>query len=237
MSRSTVARGIAAALLLLAAAGLAGGALVDATLPLLRQGFSALAPEFGLRALARREGGQDGSLVAEVVLARPVTVAGRRYEPDPRGAAWAETPAGHVLLMPAVVVLLVLVVPAAGPREAVVRAGFASAALLPAMAVDVPAVLAANVWALFPGGSARDGAIGAWATFMSGGGRLALGVLVGAAAIAAGRYIAAGRRTGVGRPAGAGARTPAPPRPAGRPSPSAPRSATRGSRASARTRR
>lgn len=227
MRRSAIARCIVAASVLLAMTGVIGGALVDASLPLLHRGFAALAPEFGLRALARGTDGRQASLVAEVFLARPVVVAGRRYEPDPRGSAWVATPAGHVLLLPAVVGLLVVVAPAAGRREAGVRALVATAAVLPAMAVDVPAVLAANVWGLFPGGSPREGTLGAWAAFMTGGGRIAVGVLVGTAAIAA------GRRAAITGRAEAAARTAARSRPAARPPPSERRSASRRSRAAA----
>lgn len=229
MIRRAAARAIAAALLVLAGAGFAAGPLVDATLPLLRTGFAVLAPEFALRSLTRGAHGADTSLVAEVSLARPVTIAGRHYTPDPRGTAWATTPAGHVLLLPAVVVLLVLAVPASGWREAAVRGGAAVSGLLPGMTLDTPAVLAANVWGLFPGAAARDGALGVWAAFMAGGGRIALGVLVGAAAIAAGRGVAARVDAAVSPPAAAAGRRPARRRSAGPPRPTAPRSANPGS--------
>ena len=187
MSRGSLLRLLAACALVVSAMGVAGARLVDATLPLLRLGFGALAPEFELRALERRRVGPGEALVAEVSLARPVTVAGRNYRPDPRGTAWSSVPTGHVLLLPSVVAIALLAWPAAGRREWGVRLGVATGAVLPLMTVDIPAVLAAGVWGVFPGGSSRDGWIGAWSAFVSGGGRVAIAVGVVAAALACGR--------------------------------------------------
>jgi hypothetical protein len=92
-----------------------------------------------------------------------------------------------VLLMPALVAVLVLGWPAAGTREWAARLGVAALGLPALIALDVPVVLASGVWDLFPGAATRAGLTGVWAAFMDGGGRFAVAVLLGAAAVAAGK--------------------------------------------------
>jgi hypothetical protein len=101
-----------------------------------------------------------------------------------------------VLLLPALVAVLVLGWPAAGTREWAARLGIAVLGLPALIALDVPVVLASGVWDLFPGAATRAGLTGAWAAFMNGGGRVAVAVLLGAAAVGAGRRFAGNRPTG-----------------------------------------
>jgi len=197
VTRALASRLLGAGAFVLAMVVLAGDAMIDGMLPLLGAGFAGVAPELELRTLARRPAGATEALVAEVSIARPVTVAGRVYRPDPRGTAWSSTPAGHVLLMPALVAVLVLGWPAAGTREWAARLGIAALGLPALIALDVPVVLASGVWDLFPGAATRAGLTGVWAAFMDGGGRFAVAVLLGAAAVAAGRRFPGRRPPGL----------------------------------------
>jgi hypothetical protein len=198
-TRVLATRVLAAGAVVLALVALVGDVLVDATLPLLGIGFTAVAPAFELRTLERRASGAQRALVAEVALIRPVTVAGRTYRPDPRGTAWSSTPVGHVLLLPALTTVFVFGWPAAGAREWVVRLTVAAGGLIPLVALDVPTVLASGVWELFPGAAPRAGLTGAWGAFMGGGGRVALAVVLAAVAVTAGHRLAARQGSGRGR--------------------------------------
>lgn len=177
---------------LVALAGWAGDTFVTALLPLLCRELGLLDDHFRILACQLVRQGADSVIRLDVALARPVLVDGRVVFPDPRGVATVTTLAGHVT-QPAVLFAAVLAVwpaptAAAFPRRALVGLPILFAVLM----ADVPFVLLAELWALLGGDSAGFSLLQAWRSFLLEGGRLALGLAAGAAAVAlAGRRAAA----------------------------------------------
>ena len=183
-------RFLAACALLLAAAHAWGQLLVESLLPLFRLEIGWLGDRYRILGLALATQGADSVIRLDVTLQRIMLVGSHFVYPDPRGHAHVTTLSGHVLQP----VILALALLAAWPtlttrvaRELALRLALGLILIAVVVAIDVPFVLLGELWALaharFAPGSFS--ALLAWTEFLQGGGRLALGLLAGAAGIAA----------------------------------------------------
>ncbi len=169
-------RGTLAGGLLLLAAVCCGEAMVEACLPLFHKTFSVLASEFNVVSIVLDREGADRVVRATVSLRSPLVIDGRVFFPDPRGIANASTLIAHALQGPVVMLAIALAWPASRLVEHACRVLLLAPLLLALLALDVPSVLAGELWrtvvdALAPGSTS---ALLGWKSFMQAGGRYAL---------------------------------------------------------------
>jgi len=136
-----------------------------------------------------KERNQD-SLAALAVLKRSVFLGGRAIVPDGVTPIVVGATVGSVLQSALVALVLVLAWPAS-LVEWLLRLAIATAPIAVIVFIDTPLSMAALLWNshvmyLEPG---RFSALVAWNTFLNGGGRLALGLVAGALAIALARAL------------------------------------------------
>jgi hypothetical protein len=180
-------RFLAACALLLTATHVWGRAAIEWLLPLLRMEIGWIDDHYRVLGLTLAAQGADSVLRLDVNLQRIMVVGSHVVHPDPRGHAHVTTLTGHVL-QPAILGLAVLATwPALAMREYALRLVFGLATIGAVLAIDVPFVLVGELWALaherFAPGSFSP--LLMWTGFLQGGGRLALGLLAGATAVAA----------------------------------------------------
>ena len=119
---------------------------------------------------------------------RPAFVlAGRVFEVDEKSTASVTMLAGHAYQPLVLAVALAFAWPAPNRRMRAARTLLALVLALFIAAVDLPVVLAAELWeilrdAAVPG---EQSIIGAWKSFLESGGRLCLGIAAGAIAVSA----------------------------------------------------
>lgn len=135
------------------------------------------------------------SIGALAVLEHTLVLGGRAIVPDGESAVRTMTPIGTVLQPVLVALALALAWPARW-LEMALRLVLVGALLAVVMLVDTPLSLAAWLWyaqlqAHEPG---RASPLVWWNIFLNGGGRLALGLIAGALAIALARRIGGGTR-------------------------------------------
>jgi hypothetical protein len=163
-----------------------GQALVTALLPALRRVFEWLVPEFAVVGFGFDRDGGDQVLRAVVRVARYAVIGQRLITPEGGGQAQASTLVLQGLQGGFVALWIALAWPARDAlRTRVLRLVLVLPLALLLICVDAPVVLAASLWqfavdAYDPGGfwpllTARD--------LLQGGGRLALGALLGGAAV------------------------------------------------------
>lgn len=182
---------LAACALLLAASHAWGQALIECLLPLFRLEIGWLEDRYRILGLRLAVQGSDSVIRLDVSQQRIMVIGGHVIYPDPRGFAHVTTLSGHVL-QPAILGLGLLVAwPPLAPtrlaREYALRLGLGLTMIGVVLALDVPFVLLGELWAiaherLAPGSFSP---LLLWVEFLQGGGRLALGLLAGAAGIAA----------------------------------------------------
>lgn len=167
--------------LTLVAASAWGTALVEALLPLTHTLLGWIDSRFGVLFLGVEHNWQDTVIRLRLSFTTAFFLGGQVVLPDPRGALWVTTPVGS-LLQP-----LVIAPPmaAALPGQIVVRLtrlGLAALLALGFLVIDLPVTLHAIAWDTL----AYDVKLNdfspllAWNRFMQSGGRLGLGVLMGA---------------------------------------------------------
>lgn len=178
-------RFLAACGVLLALAHFFGRDLLESILPLYRWELGVLDDRYRILQLGLATQGADAVIRLDVALQRPLVVGGHLVLPDPRGHASVTTLTGNAL-QPVIVFLALLV---AWPARGLVR-GAARAAgglcLLPVLLMlDIPFVLAGELWALFVDryAPANFSPLLAWKDFLQGGGRLAMAFAAGALVI------------------------------------------------------
>ncbi|MDP2822671.1 MAG: hypothetical protein Q8O52_08320 [Sulfuritalea sp.] len=184
-------RFLAACVLLLAATHAWGQTVIEWLLPLFRIEIGWLEDRYRILGLSLATQGADSVVRLDVNLQRIMVVGSHVIHPDPRGHAHVTTLTGHVL-QPAILGLALL---AAWPpgvatrmaREYALRLVLGLAMIGIVLAADVPFVLLGELWAIaherFSPGNFSPLLV--WTNFLQGGGRLALGLLAGAAGIAA----------------------------------------------------
>lgn len=173
----------ALALALLALLVVLGEKLVGASLPALQHSFAWLAPDFKVLRFELDHEKADRVLRVWVTLGRYTFVGGHLVAPDPRGLAQASTVALHGLQGPLLALWAALVWPSSGLSTRLLRlvACLPAASLL--FLIDAPVVLAASLWQFLVDAHAP----GSWQPLLAardvlqGGGRLAIGLAIGAA--------------------------------------------------------
>lgn len=175
----------AAALLLGLLAVAFGEALVRALLPLFATVFGWVAAEFRLLALTVSMEGADRVLRAEVTIRQTFIVGGKLFFADARGSANASTLMAHALQGPLAALLVALAWPARRALEAVTRLLLLVPLLVVVAMIDVPCVLAAELWQMVVEKVAPRpfSLLMLWRDFLQGGGRHALGLMAGGAAV------------------------------------------------------
>lgn len=162
-----------------------GEACARLFLPLYAEVFRWIAPEFRLIGMAIVTEGADRVVRAEVTLDQIVIVGNRVFSPDPRGRAHATTLALNAMLGPATAIMTAVVWPARRALEVAWRALVLLPFAVLTMLADAPCVLAAELWAiLLEISQASDwSALVGWKSFLQGGGRYAIGIALGVAAV------------------------------------------------------
>ena len=119
----------------------------------------------------------------EVGLARPLTVDGRTYLPDPRGKAVSSTLMGHAVLPLALFLASLFAIPAAHPRGWLLRLAVVVPGALLIEAIGMPIVLLAGIWRwiLAVTHSADYPALLVWDDFVQQGGANVLAICSGVA--------------------------------------------------------
>lgn len=178
---------LAAAILVLAAiAWRFGDALTSPLLPLFAWEIETVVPQFRILAIGMGSGGPDTVLGVEAGPAPVVMIAGKLLPLAPQSRFQATTLAGHVL-QPLVLLLAIVI---AWPTRRRARYALRLTAALPLLVllplIDVPLVLAAELEATLIelGRPGTFSALDTWKTFLEGGGRLALPIVLAGACVA-----------------------------------------------------
>jgi hypothetical protein len=193
-------RVLLATALVIAVAKMASRDIVAFVLPGLTASLVWVAEDFEVKGVEFVKDRNDAALATRAMLKRTVFLGGRAVVPDGEAEIYSSTTLGLVLQGAFVALVLVLAWPA-GLVEWLVRLAIATALIALLMFIDAPLTLAAGLWKsmlmVFEPG--RTSVLVAWRTFLNGGGRLALGLVAGAIAIALARglmeRIERGRRT------------------------------------------
>lgn len=193
MTRWFALRLLIAATLVLAAAHLGGRDLARALLPLLHAGLEVVASDFSVQRLEMVDERANASIGALAVLERSIFLGGQAIVPDGSQAMVVGTTVGTVLQPLLVLAVLVLAWPATA-KELALRVALAAALGVLVLLLDTPFSLAAWLWdaqiKLYEPG--RSSWLVGWNVFLNGGGRLALGLIAAALAIASAQVLARG---------------------------------------------
>lgn len=167
--------------LTLAAASVWGTALVEAMLPLTRMLLGWIDGRFGIAFLGVEHNWQDTVIRLRLSFTTAFFLGGQVILPDPRGALWVTTPVGS-LLQPLVIAPAIAAALPGKPAVRLARFGLAALLALGFLVVDLPVTLHAVAWdTLTYSVKLNDfSPLLAWNRFMQSGGRLGLGVLMGA---------------------------------------------------------
>jgi hypothetical protein len=151
-------------------------------LPFIAGEIHALDDTYRIDGVYLDQDGADQVIRIDVGLARPLTLNGRTFYPDPRGHATSSTLVGNVT-MPAVLAIAVAMAwPAWSKQTYLWRALALVPAILLLWMIDVPLVLWALIWNLHVQAfdPHRFSPLLIWSHFLHGGGRLALAIVAGA---------------------------------------------------------
>lgn len=185
MTRHLVWRVVLATLVVLGAAHLYARDTVKLLLPVLAPALKFVADDFKIVRFELVEERKNVSIGALAVLKRALFLGGRAIVPDGTQVMMVGTTVGTVLQPLLVALVLVLAWPARW-SEMALRLAIASVLLAVVLLADTPFSLAAWLWDAQiklhePG---RASPLVWWNVFLNGGGRLALGLIAGALAIA-----------------------------------------------------
>jgi hypothetical protein len=183
-------RVLVATVLVIAVAKMASRDIVAWVLPGLTACLAWVAEDFEVKSVEFVKDRNDAALAARAMLKRTVFLGGHAVVPDGEAEIYTSTTLGLVLQGAFVALVLVLAWPA-GLVEWLVRLAIATSLIAMLMFIDAPLTLAAGMWKsmlmVFEPG--RSSVLIAWRTFLNGGGRLALGLVAGAIAIALARVV------------------------------------------------
>lgn len=186
MNIAVAARVVLVGLGLLALWALAGERAVSAAVPAMRELMAVVADEFDVLALGLDHERADRVLRAQVTVARYFVIGERVFAPDARGVANASTLALASLQGPLVALWVALAWPGGGMAVLTRRLAWVLPPAVALAVLDAPVVLAGALWQLAvdvatPGSTSP---LLVAKAFLQGGGRLALGAAIGAAAVA-----------------------------------------------------
>lgn len=184
--RQVILRLALAAAALLSTGGVFGAAFVESCLPAYRFVFERVAGEFRIQSLTLDREGADHVVRVRVTLKPILVLDGKVSTPDPRGTANASTLMAHALLGPMLALLTAFAWPVRRSAEIAWRLLLAAPLAGLLVVIDVPCVLAAELWEIVIDGLAPNtfSPLVLWKKFLQGGGRQALGVAMGLAGVA-----------------------------------------------------
>ena len=183
MIRRCLVRFLLLAAVLGLVATLQGQQVGQALSPLLKSELTALDGSFRVDRLSVDREGADQVLRLDVGLARPLSLDGQTFYPDPRGRATASTLVGNLTLPCVLLIAVALAWPARSRRLLATRALVLVPALLLLCMLVTPFILWAEVWGLVVHTADPDPAFSAllfWGDFLLGGGGYALAIALGA---------------------------------------------------------
>ncbi len=155
-------------------------------LPLYRDIFQIISSDFTVLFLGLSKEGADHVIRLNVSLPHAIAVAGHLVMPHPEAVATVSTLVGNIFHPLAVGLIFVLTWPAYSWKNFIIRLLTLLLLLFLETIVDVPLLLGGNLWGVFldnlsPGSWSP---LTAWADFLQGGGRYALGIAAAVASIA-----------------------------------------------------
>lgn len=185
MSRALVLRVLLATALVMALAHVGARDAARLMLPMLREALAVVADDFSIKRFELTEERANTAIGALAVQERTLFLGGQAIVPDGQQVVVASTTVGTVMQPLLVLAVLVLAWPAR-PLEFALRLALAAAAGLVVLLLDTPFSLAAWLWdaqlKMYEPG--RSSPLVWWNVFLNGGGRLALGLVAAALAIA-----------------------------------------------------
>jgi hypothetical protein len=154
-----------------------------ALLPLFKWELAVLDDTFRVDRLSIDHDGADQVVRLDVGLARPLTLNGRTFRPDPRGKATASTLVGNLILPCVLLTAVTLAWPIRGWRRLPTRVLLLLPALLLLCLLVVPFLLLGALWGMILDAADpnRFSVLLTWSDFLLGGGSLALAMALGAA--------------------------------------------------------
>jgi hypothetical protein len=187
--RRSILRFVIVVIVVGAAALVFGSRLAELTLPLIGQELSSLDDTFRIRTLNVTRDGLDEVFRVEVTLAKPFTLKGRTYFPDPRSNVSASTLVGNLLLPMVLTLATALAFGVNSSAGLLLRATAVIIALTVIFASGVPIILWTSLWdfidsQLEPGFTSISTL---WLRILLGGGQIALALAFGALAGCVGR--------------------------------------------------
>lgn len=156
---------------------------VEALLPGMKYELAHLDGTFRIDGMSVVRDGPDRSVRVDVGLARPLSLNGRTFNPDPRGKASASTLVGNVTLPCVLMVAVALAWPRRSLRSFAARALVLIPVLLLLSALDGPFLLWGALWGLVLQAAGVPNAFSPlliWTDFLLSGGGLALALVFGA---------------------------------------------------------
>ena len=182
----TALRTVAAVALLLLAAVRYGDAVATALLPAFGWQLETLVPQIRIVGLGVSRSGPDSVIRADAMPV-PVVMIGDKLLPLTQQSRFhVSTLSGHVYQGGILMLGILIAWPATGRSRYLLRLALALPMLLALSMLDVPFVLASELYASLLELAAPDSfsLLGAWKEFLEGGGRLALAILAAYAVIA-----------------------------------------------------
>jgi hypothetical protein len=158
--------------------------------PLYRMTFELITGDFRILFLGLSYEGADSVIRLDVTLSRTIAVAGHLVVANPEGIANVTTMVGNIFQPVMGGLIAILAWPSGSWLIVLLRLTVLLLLALIETVLDIPLLLAGELWGLFldnlsPGSWS---ALTAWADFLQGGGRLAMGLVAAIASIAASRY-------------------------------------------------
>jgi hypothetical protein len=164
-------------------------------LPLYRAAFQLIDSDFRILSLGLSMEGADHVIRLNVTLSHAIVVAGHLVMANPEGIASATTLIGNVFQPLTIGLIAVLTWPSRSWLNVSLRVMILISLLLIETAVDIPLLLAGNLWGLFldnlsPGSWSP---LTSWADFLQGGGRYAAGLMAAIISIATSDFVSSFR--------------------------------------------
>ena len=185
MSKALVLRVLLAAAVVLALAHVGARDVAKLLLPMLREALAVVADDFSIQRFELMQERANTTIGALAVQERTLFLGGQAIVPDGQQVVVASTTVGTVMQPLLVLAVLVLAWPAR-LLEFTVRLGLAATAGVVVLLLDTPFSLAAWLWdaqlKMYEPGTSSP--LIWWNVFLNGGGRLALGLVAAALAIA-----------------------------------------------------
>lgn len=159
-------------------------------LPLYRMVFELITGDFRILYLGLSYEGADSVIRMDVTLSRTIAVAGHLVVANAQGIASVTTLLGNIFQPGMVGLIAIMAWPSGSWRIVLLRLIVLLLLALIETIVDIPLLLAGELWGLFLDNLSPESwsALTAWADFLQGGGRFVMGFAAAIASIAASGY-------------------------------------------------